>query len=92
MDIKSEVEYMHDYMRHLEWAQNRLLETYNEVRKDSAYIANEIWRDAVSESFMDMLDIKQKDLKRIAEALEHYREVIRAQIEVLEKLESQPID
>lgn len=92
MDVQSEPEYMRDYMEHLEWAQNRLLETYSDVREHSEYIANEIWRDAVSESFMDMLDTKQKDLMRIVEAFEHYRGVMKAQVHKLEDLENQRID
>ena len=89
MAVISEAEYMRSYIKRLENAQNNLLKTYNEVRNHSEYIAKEIWKDAVSESFMDMLNTKQKDLMRITEALQHYREIIKAQVDVLEELEKQ---
>ena len=88
-DVNSEVEYMRYYIKRLENAQNNLLKTYNEVRNHSEYIAKEIWQDAVSESFMDMLNTKQKDLMRITEALQHYREIIKEKVDVLEELEKQ---
>ena len=89
MDVNSVPEYMRSYIKRLENAQNNLLKIYNDVRNHSAYIANEIWQDAVSESFMDMLNTKQKDLMRITEALQHYREIIKEKVDVLEELEKQ---
>lgn len=85
------VEYMRDYIAHLKYARERLLETYNGVRQHSQFVANEVWQDTVSHRFMEMLDQKQNDLLRITEALEHYVQVMTSQADIATDLESQSL-
>jgi hypothetical protein len=85
------VEYMRDYIAHLKYARERLLETYNGVRQHSQFVANEVWQDTVSHRFMEMLDQKQNDLLRITESLEHYVQVMTSQADIATDLESQAL-
>lgn len=85
----TKVEYMRDYIAHLKYARERLLETYNGVRQHSQFVANEVWQDTVSHRFMESLEQKQQDLHRITEALEHYAHVMTAQADIAADLESQ---
>jgi len=87
----SKTEYMRDYIAHLKFARERLMETYSSVRQHSQFVANEVWQDQVSMRFMDMLDQKQKDLFRITEAFDHYRQVMVSQVEIAEEAARQII-
>lgn len=82
---------MRDYIAHLKAARERLIETYTDVRTDSQYIANNVWRDTVSMQFMEMLDQKQKELYHITEAFEHNQKVMESQLEPAENLANQSI-
>ena len=88
----TKVEYMRDYIAHLKYARERLLETYNLVRQHSQFVANEVWQDTISHRFMEMLDQKQNDLLRITEALEHYVQVMISQADIATDLESQALN
>ena len=88
----TKVEYMRDYIAHLKYARERLLETYNGVRQHSQFVANEVWQDTVSHRFMEMLEQKQQDLLRITEALEHYAQVMTSQSDIAAELESQALN
>lgn len=87
----TKVEYMRDYIAHLKYARERLLETYNGVRQHSQFVANEVWQDTVSHRFMEMLEQKQQDLLRITEAFEHYAQVMTSQSDIAANLESQSL-
>lgn len=91
MDIYSKPEYMRDYIAHLQFTRERLIETYTMVKNRSRFIATEVWQDSVSMQFMEMLDQKQKDLYRITEELEHQRTVMLEQLEVAERIANQSI-
>ena len=92
MDIDlSKVEYMRDYIAHLKFARERLIDTYSSVRQHSQFVADNVWQDSVCQRFMEILDQKQNDLYRITEALEHYREVMQSQVEIAEEMDNQSI-
>lgn len=81
----TELQAMRDYIAHLEYARDRLVETYHTVRDKSHYIATEVWQDEVSERFMDVLEYKQKELYRITDEIERNRELMCKQLEWLER-------
>ena len=87
----AQVEYMRDYIAHLKFARERLLETYTGVRQHSQFVADEVWQDEVSLRFMEMLNQKQKDLFRITEAFEHYQQVMQSQLDIAEVAAQQTI-
>lgn len=84
----SDIEYMRDYIAHLEYARDHLMETYTDVRNHSQYIANEIWQDQVCMRFMEVLNQKQAELYRITEEIESNRQRMIKQLEFLESAEA----
>ena len=88
----SKIEYMSDYIEHLKYARDRLMETYIEVYKHSRFVADEVWQDVVSERFMDVLDQKETEMRAIAEALDHNQEVMTSQLEELREMAQQQVN
>lgn len=88
------IDYMRDYVEHLKYARERLLETYSQVYQHSRYVASEVWQDTVSQRFMDVLDSKQKELREITEAIDRYQQTMTSQIEMLDEMlrQQQQID
>lgn len=84
----SDIEYMRDYIAHLEYARDHLMETYEDVRNHSQYIASEVWQDQVCLRFMEVLNQKQAELRRITEAIEANRQLMIKQLESLESAEA----
>ena len=66
----TKVEYMRDYIAHLKYARERLLETYNGVRQHSQFVANEVWQDTVSHRFMEMLEQKHEACETLIPEIE----------------------
>lgn len=86
-----DTEYLRDYIEHLKYARERLLQTYGEIKKHSEYITNEVWRDSVCERFMEMLEVNQKELIRITDAFEDNCKVMSELLVHAERLTQQKI-
>ncbi len=76
---------LRDYIAHLKYARERLLETYSQLKQHSQYITNEVWRDSVCDRFMELLEQKQKDLTRITDEFQKNIDNLTKLLEIAER-------